>query len=111
MIMGSRETAVIIAAAGKGTRMGGPVPKQYMTIGGEPVLLFSSDLTASITPEARRLRNFTKVELQPGETRTVVFELKAEDLAFVNHDLEWTLEPGEFRLAVGTQAVMVNCVE
>ena len=39
MIMGSRETAVIIAAAGKGTRMGGPVPKQYMTIGGEPVLL------------------------------------------------------------------------
>ena len=75
------------------------------------MLLFSSDLTASVTPEARRLRDFTKIELQPGETKTVVFELKAEELAFVGHDLEWTLEPGEFRLAVGTQAVMVNCVE
>ena len=79
--------------------------------GKEPVLLFSSDLTASVTPEARRLRDFTKIELQAGETKTVSFSLKAEDLAFVGHDLEWTLEPGEFRLAIGNQSLMLNCVE
>lgn len=49
--------------------------------GKESVLLFSSDLIASIVPDGRRLRAFDKVELQPGETKTMTFELKADDLA------------------------------
>lgn len=78
--------------------------------GKEAVLLYSSDLFASVTPSVRRLRDFAKVELQPGETVTVNFELPAESLAFVDHNLDWKLEKGEFRLAAGNQAVTVNCV-
>ena len=79
--------------------------------GKESVLLFSSDLCASVTPEVRRLRDYEKVELQPGETRTVTFSLKADDLAFAGHDLKWHLEKGEFRLAAGNCSLMLNCTE
>ncbi len=79
--------------------------------GKESVLLFSSDLYASLTPDVRRLRDYTKVELAPGEIRTVVFNLKADDLAFVDHNLNWVLEEGEFRLACGSESVIVNCVK
>jgi beta-glucosidase len=51
--------------------------------GKESVMLFSSDLVASITPDVRRLRAFEKIELQPGETKKVVLKLPANDLAFV----------------------------
>ena len=78
--------------------------------GKEPVLLFSSDLCASVTPEVKRLRDYRKVSLEPGQRTTVTFELKADDLAFVNHSLDWVLEPGEFRLSCGNQSVMVNCL-
>ena len=70
----------------------------------EPVLLFISDLVASLTPDIRRLRAFQKVELQPGETKTVQLEVSPRDLAFVNEDLQWTLEPGEFRAVIGNQS-------
>lgn len=63
--------------------------------GKESVLLFSSDLIASIVPDGRRLRAFDKVELQPGETKTVTFELKADDLAFVGWNGKWRLEEGD----------------
>lgn len=79
--------------------------------GKEAVLLFSSDLVASVAPDVRRLRDYTKVSLEPGQSTTVVFSLKAEDLAFVNHDLEWVLEPGEFRLACGSESLSVTCVK
>lgn len=69
--------------------------------GKETVLLFVTDLVASITPEARRLRGFEKIELRPGETRTVRFTISKEDLSFVNYELKRVTEPGEFRLAVG----------
>lgn len=72
----------------------------------EPVLLFISDLVASLTPDIRRLRAFQKVELQAGETKTVTLEVKPSDLAFVNENLEWTLEPGEFRAAIGNQSAV-----
>lgn len=77
--------------------------------GKESVLLFSSDLVASSTPDVRRLRGFDKIELQPGETRTVTIALEADELAFVDRDGHWTLEEGEFRLAMGTESVVVNC--
>ena len=77
--------------------------------GKESVLLFSSDLVASVIPESRRLREFTKIELQPGETKTVTFTLPADRLAFVGFDGRWTLEEGDFRLQAGTETAMIHC--
>ena len=79
--------------------------------GKEPVLLYSSDLVASMVPDNKRLRAFTKVELQPGETKTVSFLLPAKDLAFVGADCKWILEEGEFRLSCGNQSLLVNCTD
>lgn len=79
--------------------------------GKEAVLLFSSDLVASLSPDVRRLRAFDKILLNPGETKTVTFTLAADDLAFVNENGKWTLEEGEFKLQVGDQIVMINCTE
>lgn len=79
--------------------------------GKESVLLFSSDLVASLTPDNRRLRNFEKVELQPGETRTVTLKLKASDLAFVGYDGHWILEAGDFRMQAGNQVLDITCTE
>ena len=77
--------------------------------GKEAVLLFSSDLVASIIPDVRRLRGFEKVALQPGETRTVSFSLPASELAFVGADGKWHLEEGDFRLSCGGLGVIVHC--
>ena len=77
--------------------------------GKEAVLLYSSDLVASVIPDNKRLRDFTKVELQPGETKTVTFQLPAKDLAFVGADGRWTLEEGDFELKVGNQTVGTTC--
>ena len=63
-------------------------------VGKESVLLFSSDLVASLTPDNRRLRQFEKIELQPGETKTVTLKLQGSDLAFVGADGKWRLEEG-----------------
>ena len=77
--------------------------------GKEAVLLYSSDLVASIVPDNRRLRDFTKIELQPGEVKTVTFQLPAKQLAFVGADGRWTLEEGDFFLKVGNQTVPTAC--
>lgn len=79
--------------------------------GKEPVLLYTSDLVASIVPDSRRLRAFQKVALQPGETKTVTFKLPAKDMAFVGADGKWVLEEGEFVLSVGGQTATVNCTQ
>ena len=77
--------------------------------GKESILLYSSDLVASLTPENRRLRAFEKVTLQPQETRTVTFSLPAKDLAFVGTDGQWVLEEGDFRLTIGSEQLTVTC--
>ena len=79
--------------------------------GKESLLLFSSDIVASLTPDVRRLRAFDKVELAPGQSKTVSFTINADDLAFVNADGKWTLEEGEFMIQVGDQTVMTTCTE
>lgn len=79
--------------------------------GKEVVMLFSSDLVASLTPENRRLRAFSKVELQPGETKKVELSIKGSDLAFVGADGKWILEQGEFRMQAGNQVLTVRCRE
>ena len=77
--------------------------------GKEAVLLYSSDLVASVVPDNKRLRDFTKIALEPGEVKTVTFQLPAKNLAFVGADGKWTLEEGDFILKVGNQTVPTAC--
>lgn len=79
--------------------------------GKEAVLLFSSDIIASKVPDVKRLRQFTKVELNPGESKTVRLEIPAHELAFVGHDGRWRLEKGQFRIACGSESMMIDCTE
>ena len=79
--------------------------------GKEAVLLYSSDLVASIVPDNKRLRDFTKISLEPGETKTVTFQLPASKLAFVGADGRWTLEDGDFILKIGNQTVHTACTQ
>ncbi len=79
--------------------------------GKESVLLFSSDLIASMVPDGRRLRAFDKVELQPGESKTMTFDIKADDLAFVDYNGKWILEEGDFKLMIADQTTDVHCTD
>lgn len=79
--------------------------------GKESVLLFSSDLIASMVPDGRRLRAFDKIDLQPGETKTVTFDLNADDLAFVGYDGKWRLEEGDFKLMIADQKAYIHCTD
>ena len=77
--------------------------------GKESILLFSSDLIASMVPDGRRLRAFDKIELQPGETKTVTFNLNVDDLAFLGYDGKWVLEEGDFKLMIADQSADIHC--
>ena len=79
--------------------------------GKETVMLFSRDMVASLTPENRSLREFRKIELKPGEKRTVSFNLKGSDLAFVGADGKWILEKGKFRMQAGDKILYLECTE
>lgn len=72
----------------------------------EPVLLFVSDLVATLTPDVKRLRAFEKVDLDAHERKTVTLSIKKSDLAYVNTDLKWIVEPGEFKAAIAGQSVL-----
>lgn len=77
--------------------------------GMESVLLYSSDLVASMVPDVKRLRQFTKVALEPGQSTVVKLSFPANELAFIGRDGKWRLEAGEFRFACGSEAVHGNC--
>ena len=77
--------------------------------GKEPVLMYSSDLVASIVPDNKRLRSFTKVELKAGESKTVTFRLPARELAFVGADGKWIIEEGDFVIKIGDQTQKIQC--
>ncbi len=79
--------------------------------GKEAVLIYSSDIVASLIPDVRRLRGFTKVELAPGESRVVSLTVPADELAFVGADGKWCLEAGDFRISCGGQSLMITCKE
>lgn len=79
--------------------------------GKEVVMLFSRDMVASLTPENRRLRAFCKVDLAPGETKTVTLPIKASDLAFVDSDGKWLLEKGDFKMQAGNRVLDMVCDE
>lgn len=69
--------------------------------GMEVVQLYTSDLFASITPDVKRLRGFDKINLKPGEEKTVRFTLTPEDVSFINADNKRVTEPGDFDVMVG----------
>ena len=79
--------------------------------GKESVLLYSKDLVASSTPDNIRLRNFEKISLNSGETKTVTMKLKGSDLAFVNYYGQWTLEKGDFKVKCGDQWIDLQCTQ
>jgi beta-glucosidase len=72
--------------------------------GKEVVQLYTSDLFASLMPDVKRLRRFEKVELKAGETKTVTFKLKLNDLSFINLENKRVVEPGDFEFQVGASS-------
>jgi beta-glucosidase len=68
--------------------------------GKESVLLYLTDLYASITPEVKALKRFEKISLAPNESKTVTFTLNIKDLQFVNNDLKWVAEKGTFQIQI-----------
>ena len=68
--------------------------------GKETVQLFVSDIVATITPPVKSLKRFDKVLLQPGRSKTVVFRLNTDDLAFIGLDNKPVVEPGQFKITV-----------
>ncbi len=79
--------------------------------GMEPVIFYSRDLVASITPDVLRVRGFDKVNLRPGESTVVSFTIPASDLAFVGYDGRWTIEEGDFEFIIGTLKAPARCTE
>jgi len=78
--------------------------------GKESVLLYTSQLYASISPDTKRLRAYDKISLKPGETKTVSFKITSKDLAFVNDVSKTVTEAGEFKIQVGDQTQNFNFV-
>jgi beta-glucosidase len=72
--------------------------------GEEVVQLYLEDVIASVATPVKELRGFARVRLEPGETKTVRFELTADDLALLDRDLKRVVEPGEFRIFVGSSS-------
>jgi beta-glucosidase len=68
--------------------------------GKEVVQLYVSDLVASLSPPGKRLRRFAKVYLEPGQSRTVSFKLRREDLSFIGSDNKPIVEPGQFEVMI-----------
>jgi beta-glucosidase len=69
--------------------------------GHETVILYVRDTVASLSPPGKRVRRFAKIYLAPGESRTLTFHLRADDLAFVGADNRTVTEPGDFDVLVG----------
>jgi beta-glucosidase len=70
--------------------------------GKEAVLLYVSDLVATLSPPGKRLRRFAKISLEPGQSKPLMFKLRREDLSFIGTDNKPVLEPGEFEVRIGT---------
>ncbi len=97
--------------AGNTIRIAVDVKNVGERVGKESVLLFINDDVASIVPDARRLRDFQKVQIEPGQTVTVEFEIEAEELAFAANDGKWHLEEGTFTVQCGNLTEKLTCIE
>jgi beta-glucosidase len=72
--------------------------------GNEVVQLYIRDVAASIARPVKELKGFQKISLQPGQKRSVEFVLRPEHLGFYNHEMKFVVEPGEFRVMVGSNS-------
>jgi beta-glucosidase len=93
-----------------------PVTNNSNVAGKEIVQLYIRDVVGSTTRPVKELKNFEKVLIQPGETKTVTFTIKPEDLKFYNYDLKFDWESGDFDVMVGpnskeVQVTRVNWVK
>jgi beta-glucosidase len=79
--------------------------------GKEVVMLFSSDLFASLAPDVKRLRRFEKIHLNAGESKKVTFSLTADDLSFINAQGERVTEAGEFELTIADLSKTIKLIE
>jgi beta-glucosidase len=73
--------------------------------GDEVMQLYIRDLAASVTRPVRELKAFERVTLKPGERRKVSFTLKSEQLGFINREMRFVVEPGDFKIFVGNSSV------
>lgn len=85
-----------------------PVANNGSRAAAEVVQLYVRDLVASMSRPVKELKHFERVELQPGETKTVSFTITPADLSFYNSNLEFVLEPGEFDIMVGPSSAEVQ---
>ena len=72
--------------------------------GEEVVQLYLQDMFASVTRPLKELKDFRKVMLQPGESKRLQFIVNKDKLAFYDQQMNWTVEPGEFNLMLGTSS-------
>ncbi len=72
--------------------------------GTETVQLYLRDLVSSVTRPVKELKRFEKVWLQPGETKTVALDITFDSLVFYDLNMEYTVEPGEFEVMVGSSS-------
>ena len=71
-------------------------------MGDEVVQLYTHELVTSVTTYEKNLRGFERIHLEPGETKTVSFTLTPDDLLIWNQEMKFVLEPGKFKVMVGS---------
>lgn len=79
--------------------------------GEEVVQLYLKDQVASLVRPVKELRDFKKIMLKPGESKTVEFIIDREKLSFFDKDLKWIAEPGEFELMIGASSADIRLKE
>jgi beta-glucosidase len=93
-----------VLASGEPIRVCVDVENTGPRAGTETVQLYINDVYSSVTTPAKELKAFVRVDLLPGETRTVCLQVPHEALALVTRDLERVVEPGEFEVMVGSSS-------
>jgi len=78
------------------------------TKGDEVVQLYLKDLLSSVTTYESVLRGFERISLQPGETKTISFKLSADDLKILDRDMNWLVEPGTFKVLIGSSSTDIK---
>jgi beta-glucosidase len=88
-ITGAADLSINVTVTNSGRRAGKEVVQLYVT-----------DLVASLSPAGKRLKRFAKVYLEPGQSRTLSFKLRRDDLSFIGADNKPVVEPGEFEVRI-----------
>ncbi len=88
-VTGNSDLAVSVTVTNSGQRAGKEVVQLYL-----------SDLVASLSPAGKRLKRFAKIYLEPGQSRTLTFKLRSDDLSFIGANNKPVVEPGEFEVTI-----------